>query len=35
MIKVGSNSANAIYLGSSAVDRLYYNGEMIWPNGDE
>ena len=32
MIKIGSNSVNAIYFGSSAVDRLYYNGEMIWPD---
>ena len=34
MIKIGSNSVNAIYFRSSAVDRLYYNGEMIWPDGD-
>lgn len=33
MIKIGSNFANAIYFGLSAVDRLYYNGEMIWPDG--
>lgn len=33
MIKIGSNFANAIYLGLSAVDRLYYHGEMIWPDG--
>ena len=32
MIKVGSNSVDAIYFGPSAVDRLYYNGEMIWPD---
>lgn len=32
MIKIGSNSADAIYFGLSAVDKLYYNGEMIWPD---